>query len=175
VSIGEQPLTIVDIRKNFARSLTSFIPFLSHSSVGSQHSLQIASRLELSQKQHGLDDKAATVNGEANGHAGLDVAALQLDAVMDLPTLNTRAGLYVFFNSLVGTRCKKSIVLTPFSSLHAHLPTTILLLITFIPVTRCVDIPRTPHDANYIDRPSKHGNRSHHGRLRYPGKCDVPK
>jgi mediator of RNA polymerase II transcription subunit 5 len=101
----EQPLTIVDIRKNFARSLTSFIPFLSHSSVGSQHSLQIASRLEISQKQHGLDDKAATVNGEANGDAGLEVAALQLDAVMDLPTLNTRAGLYVFFNSLVGTYC----------------------------------------------------------------------
>jgi mediator of RNA polymerase II transcription subunit 5 len=76
---------------------------LSHSSIGSQNSLQIASRLEISQKQHDFHDKPATVNGETNGDAELDVATLQLEAVMDLPTINTRAGLYVFLNSLVGT------------------------------------------------------------------------
>jgi mediator of RNA polymerase II transcription subunit 5 len=40
------------------------------------------------------------MDGETNV-AGLDVAALQLEAVMDLPTMNTRAGLYIFLNSIV--------------------------------------------------------------------------
>lgn len=56
----------------------------------------------MSQKQHDFHDKPVTVNGETSGDAALEVAALQLEAVMDLPTLNTRAGLYVFLNSLVG-------------------------------------------------------------------------
>lgn len=98
-----------DLRKSFARSLSSFIPFLSHSSIGSQNALQIASRLELSQKQHDFHDKPATMDGEVNGDAGLEVAALQLDAVMDLPTVNTRAGLYIFLNSLVCSQCKTRI------------------------------------------------------------------
>lgn len=93
---------LLDLRKSFAQSLSSFIPFLSHSSVGSQNSLQIAGRLEISQKQHDFHDKPATVAGDTNGDTGLEVAALQLEAVMDLPTLNTRAGLYIFTNSLVG-------------------------------------------------------------------------
>jgi mediator of RNA polymerase II transcription subunit 5 len=64
--------------------------------------LQLANRLELSQKEHDLYDKSLTnVGGDAGESAGLEVAALQLDAVIDLPTLNTRAGLYVFLNSLV--------------------------------------------------------------------------
>jgi mediator of RNA polymerase II transcription subunit 5 len=95
-------LTGLDLRKSFAQSLSSFISFLSHSSIGSQNSLQIASRLEISQKQHDFDSKHATTNGETNGDTGLEVAALQLEAVMDLPTVNTRAGLYIFLNSLVG-------------------------------------------------------------------------
>jgi mediator of RNA polymerase II transcription subunit 5 len=79
-----------------ARSLSSFIPFLS------QTSLQLANRLELIQKEHDLYDKSLNhINAEAGGSAGLEVAALQLDAVIDLPVLNTRAGLYVFLNSLV--------------------------------------------------------------------------
>jgi len=41
------------------------------------------------------------MNGEGNRNAGLEVAALQLDAVMELPQVNTRAGLYVFLNALV--------------------------------------------------------------------------
>ena len=93
---------LLELRKSFTQSLASFIPFLSHGSIGSQNSLQIASRLEMSQKQHGFYDKPATLNGEASVDAGLEVAALQLDAVMDLPTVNTRSGLYVFLNSLVG-------------------------------------------------------------------------
>ncbi|KAH7389637.1 mediator complex, subunit Med5 [Phaeosphaeria sp. MPI-PUGE-AT-0046c] len=93
-----------DLRKSFARSLSSFITFLSHNSVGSQNSLQIASRLEISQKQHDFHDKPATINGESSGDTGLEVAALQLDAVMDLQNVNTRAGLYVFLNSLLVAR-----------------------------------------------------------------------
>ena len=91
----------LDLRKSFARSLSSFITFLSHNSIGSQNSLQIASRLEISQKQHDFQDKPATIDGESSGDSGLEVAALQLDTVMDLQTVNTRAGLYVFLNSLV--------------------------------------------------------------------------
>jgi mediator of RNA polymerase II transcription subunit 5 len=64
--------------------------------------LQLAERLELSQKRHDFYEKLPNVNGEENGNAGLEVAALQLDAVMELPQVNTRAGLYVFLNALVG-------------------------------------------------------------------------
>ncbi|KAL5114291.1 mediator complex subunit [Pleosporales sp. CAS-2024a] len=91
----------LDLRKSFTKSLSSFIAFLSHNSIGSQNSLQIANRLEISQKQHGFYDKPATVDGETNQDAGLEVAALQLDAVMDLPSVNTRAGLYIFLNSIL--------------------------------------------------------------------------
>ncbi|KAF2269256.1 Med5-domain-containing protein [Lojkania enalia] len=88
-----------DLRKNFAQALSTFIPFLS------QTSLQIANRLEISQKEHDFHDKMLTnVNEDTGGNGGLEVAALQLEAVMDLPVLNTRAGLYVFLNSLLVAR-----------------------------------------------------------------------
>ncbi|KAF2204756.1 Med5-domain-containing protein [Delitschia confertaspora ATCC 74209] len=84
-----------ELRKRFAQSLSSFIPFLS------QTSLQMANRLEMSQKEHDFHDKSLTnLNGE-NGETNLGVAALQLEAVMDLPAINTRAGLYVFLNSIL--------------------------------------------------------------------------
>ena len=41
------------------------------------------------------------MNGQGNENAGLEVAALQLDAVMELPQADTRAGLYIFLNALV--------------------------------------------------------------------------
>jgi mediator of RNA polymerase II transcription subunit 5 len=84
-----------------ARSLSSFVPFLSHNSLGSQTSLEIANRLEMSQKQHELYEKPATIDGVQDENANFEVAALQLDSVMDLPMVSTRAGLYVFLNSLV--------------------------------------------------------------------------
>jgi mediator of RNA polymerase II transcription subunit 5 len=84
------------VRKQFAQALSTFIPFLS------QTSIPIANRLELSQKEHGLQDKALSRAGEeANENAKLEVAALQVEAVVDLPHINTRAGLYVFLSSLV--------------------------------------------------------------------------
>ncbi|RYN76469.1 Mediator of RNA polymerase II transcription subunit 5 [Alternaria alternata] len=90
-----------DIRKSFIQSFSSFIPFLSNNSGGSHQSLQLAERLELSQKRHDFYEKLPNVNGEENGNAGLEVAALQLDAVMELPQVNTRAGLYIFLNALL--------------------------------------------------------------------------
>ncbi|KAF2273257.1 mediator of RNA polymeras-like protein II transcription subunit 5 [Westerdykella ornata] len=87
-----------DVKKSFSQSLSSFIPFLQQTS---QTALQIASRLEMSQKQHGLFDKSLHLDGHAGQGPNLDVAALQLDAVMDLPALNTRAGLFVYLNSLL--------------------------------------------------------------------------
>lgn len=87
---------IADVRKGFAQALTTFIPFLS------QTSIQIANRLEIYQKQHDLQDKSVSgANGETNENAGLEVATMQLEAVIDLPQINTRAGIYVFLNSLV--------------------------------------------------------------------------
>lgn len=72
------------------------IPFLASTSI------QIANRLEIFQKDHDFNEKASpgTSNG-ANENGGLEVAALQLEAVIDLPQINTRAGLYIFLNSLV--------------------------------------------------------------------------
>ncbi|KAF2656859.1 Med5-domain-containing protein [Lophiostoma macrostomum CBS 122681] len=88
-----------DTRKTFVESLSTFIPFLS------QTSLQLANRLELSQKEHDFHDKSlSNINGDASENAGLEVAALQVEAVMDLPNLNTRAGLYIFLNSLLVAR-----------------------------------------------------------------------
>lgn len=90
-----------EVRKGLSKALSSFIPFLSNNSAGSQTSLSLANRLEISQKQHDLCEKLPNVNGEGGESAGLEVAALQLDAVMELPQANTRAGLYVFLNALV--------------------------------------------------------------------------
>jgi mediator of RNA polymerase II transcription subunit 5 len=56
----------------------------------------------MSQKQHELYEKPISIEGVPGGNANLEVAALQLEAVMDLPLVSTRAGLYVFLNSLVG-------------------------------------------------------------------------
>ncbi|KAF1835064.1 Med5-domain-containing protein [Decorospora gaudefroyi] len=93
-----------DIRKSFVQSLSSFIPFLSNNSAGSQTSLQLANRLEISQKQHDFYEKLPNVDGDANENTGLEVAALQLDAAMELPQVNTRAGLYIFLNALLVAR-----------------------------------------------------------------------
>lgn len=90
----------LELRRRLTQSLASFIPFLSHNSLGSQSSLEIANRLEMSQKQHELYEKPVTIEGVPNENANLEVAALQLESVMDLPPVSTRAGLYVFLNSL---------------------------------------------------------------------------
>ncbi|KAF2178098.1 Med5-domain-containing protein [Zopfia rhizophila CBS 207.26] len=88
-----------DVRKSFAQALSTFIPFLS------QTSLQIVNRLEMSQKEHDYHDKSINnSNGETGGNGALEVAALQLEAVIDLPIINTRAGLYVFLNALLVAR-----------------------------------------------------------------------
>ncbi|KAF2013729.1 mediator of RNA polymeras-like protein II transcription subunit 5 [Aaosphaeria arxii CBS 175.79] len=88
-----------DIRKQFAQALTTFVSFLS------QTSLQIANRIEISQKEHDFHDKpTANADGDVSENHELEVAALQLGAVIDLPMMNTRAGLYVYLNSLLVAR-----------------------------------------------------------------------
>ena len=83
-------------RKRFSQALSTFIPFLS------QTSLDIANRLEMSQRQHDFHEKPITaVNGETTDGPAIEVAAMQLEAVIDLPIVNARAGLYVFLNALV--------------------------------------------------------------------------
>ena len=56
----------------------------------------------MSQKQHELYEKPISLEGVTHETANLEVAALQLEAVMDLPSVSTRAGLYVFLNSMAG-------------------------------------------------------------------------
>jgi hypothetical protein len=121
-----------DVRKTFIQSLSTFIPFLS------QTSLQIANRLELSQKEHDFHDKSlATANGDASENAGLEVAALQLENVLDLAQLNTRAGLYIFLNSLVSLEDADSHVHSDLvSSLRVHLQMITPSSTTFTLVTR---------------------------------------
>ncbi|KAF1973144.1 mediator of RNA polymeras-like protein II transcription subunit 5 [Bimuria novae-zelandiae CBS 107.79] len=88
-----------DIRTGFVQALTDFIPFVS------QTHIQIANRLEIFRKEHDLSEPAVPgPDGETNGNAGLDVAALQLEAVIDLPQINTRAGLFIFLNALLVAR-----------------------------------------------------------------------
>lgn len=82
-----------DVRRQFAQALSTFIPFLS------QTSIPIANRLEMGQKEHDFHDKSfLNSNEDANESA---VVALQLETVTDFPLINTRAGLYVFLHSLV--------------------------------------------------------------------------
>lgn len=93
----------VDVRKAFAQAFSQFIQFLS------QTSLQLANRLEISQKEHDFYDKSlSSVSGDTGESSGLEVAALQLEAVLDLPILNTRPGLYIFLNSLVSIKQRPS-------------------------------------------------------------------
>ncbi|KAF2490783.1 Med5-domain-containing protein [Lophium mytilinum] len=87
-----------ELRKAFSQSLSSFIPLLE------QTSPTIASRLEESQTKHALlIDPGNDLNG-GTGDNGLAVASIQLESLMDLPTINTRAGLYIFLNSLLVAR-----------------------------------------------------------------------
>ncbi|KAF4314226.1 Mediator complex subunit Med5 [Botryosphaeria dothidea] len=86
-------------RKSLSESLTFFIPHLN------QSSLQLGDRLGMLQKQYSLTtDHASGGMHDGPGSHGLDVSVLQLETVMDLPIINTRAGLYVFINSLLIAR-----------------------------------------------------------------------
>ncbi|KAF4546371.1 Mediator complex subunit Med5 [Lasiodiplodia theobromae] len=49
-------------------------------------------------------DNASSGMNDGTGSHGLDVSVLQLETVMDLPIINSRAGLYVFVNSLLIAR-----------------------------------------------------------------------
>jgi mediator of RNA polymerase II transcription subunit 5 len=68
--------------------------------------MQVANRLEEVQRQRNLTVEAmpGLDAAAANGAGALDVGSMQADAVMELPPANTRAGLYIFINSLVYTR-----------------------------------------------------------------------
>ncbi|KAI9801411.1 MAG: hypothetical protein M1825_003390 [Sarcosagium campestre] len=88
-----------DIRQTLAHSLSLYIPFLS------QTSLQIANRLEAFQRQHHIFDGPSVKEMESLLD-GVEVDALQMNGidainVADAPILNSRAGLYIFLNSLL--------------------------------------------------------------------------
>jgi len=83
------------LRTELCKALTSFIP------LWTQNDPHNAQRLELCQKSYGLVQET---EHPADQDDSLDVAALQVDTVMDLPIINTRAGVYVFLNALLVAR-----------------------------------------------------------------------
>lgn len=130
---------MIDLRKTFSQSLASFVPFLSHNLLGSQGLLQIASRLEISQKQHDLYDKSDAVDGEGHESSSLEVAALQLETVMDLPLVNTRAGLFIFLNSLVCVHTHHTVQLLICSKLVARPLTDNFMIVNYLHTRYKVD------------------------------------
>ncbi|OJD36145.1 mediator of rna polymerase ii transcription subunit 5 [Diplodia corticola] len=87
------------MRKSLSDALTGFVPHLT------QASLQWGDRLSMLQKQYSLTTENASGGiNDGPGNHGLDVSVLQLETVMDLPIINSRAGLYVFINSLLTAR-----------------------------------------------------------------------
>jgi mediator of RNA polymerase II transcription subunit 5 len=83
--------------------LSSFIPYWTHASP--QHA-QNSARLELAQTNRSLVDKTEHVTLE---EGAMDVtAALQVDAVLDLPVVHTRPGVFLFISALVGNLIPKT-------------------------------------------------------------------
>ena len=103
-----------DFRQEFIRSLSAFIPLMA------QTSTQLASRLELLQKQHDLIDHEA-IDDMAGAGSVLEIERLRLDTVMDLPPVDSthsRIGLYIYINALLAGR-----PLTEDSTILTHLHT----------------------------------------------------
>ncbi|KAF2399114.1 Med5-domain-containing protein [Trichodelitschia bisporula] len=85
-----------DLRKDLSQALSSFVAYWGH--VSPQHP-QNANRLDMSQKQRGLTDEG--LDGSSSQTA-LDVAAaIQVESVIDLPSMYTRAGVFIFLSSLL--------------------------------------------------------------------------
>ncbi|KAF2085903.1 mediator of RNA polymeras-like protein II transcription subunit 5, partial [Saccharata proteae CBS 121410] len=87
-----------DFRKTLAQSLTMFNSHLAHASI------PLADRLGIFMKQYCLIENLGGEMNDGSGSNTLDVSVLQLEAVMDLPIINTRPGLYIFINSLLMAR-----------------------------------------------------------------------
>jgi mediator of RNA polymerase II transcription subunit 5 len=84
-----------EAKKKLAQALTSFLQFWL--TAAPQHAQNIA-RLDLAQKNRGLIDETHTDPQDG----GLDVAAaMQVEAVVDLPLLHTRPHAFVFVNALL--------------------------------------------------------------------------
>lgn len=96
VKVRHADCFVTDQREDLAHSLTIFVPFWAQNSP--QHA-QNASRLELVQKHHSLIED--TPKGGVD-ESGLDVAAaMQIEAVLEIALMHTRAALFLFLNSLV--------------------------------------------------------------------------
>ncbi|KAF2142643.1 uncharacterized protein K452DRAFT_318229 [Aplosporella prunicola CBS 121167] len=87
------------LRKSLAQSLALFNPQLSQAG-----GIALAERLAMFQKQYNLLENTGTGPNDTSVSLSNEVALLQLESVMDLPLINTRAGLYVFINSLLIAR-----------------------------------------------------------------------
>ncbi|KAK0653543.1 Mediator of RNA polymerase II transcription subunit 5 [Lasiodiplodia hormozganensis] len=92
---SERPRTVVEVQKTLA-ILAQWMNAVNSSQTA---------ELSLLQKQYSLTtDNASSGMNDGTGSHGLDVSVLQLETVMDLPIINSRAGLYVFVNSLLIAR-----------------------------------------------------------------------
>jgi mediator of RNA polymerase II transcription subunit 5 len=92
------------LKNKLGQALAAYLPLCVDVSLPLRH------RLEELQKGFGLFPDQPGNNANANAKAldhsgieGMNVRALQFEAgVMDGPVVNTRAGLYVYINSMVG-------------------------------------------------------------------------
>lgn len=86
-----------DLRTKLGRALTAYIPLCV------EVSLPLRQRLDALQKEFNLFGDQTSKQLDQSSMQSINVTSLQFEAsVMDGPVINTRAGLYVYLNSMVG-------------------------------------------------------------------------
>jgi mediator of RNA polymerase II transcription subunit 5 len=89
---------LIDLKTKLGQALTSYLPLCVDVSLPLRH------RLDALQKEFNLYGEQPSKQLDHSAIEGMNVNALQFEAsVMNGPLINTRAGLYVYINSMV--RC----------------------------------------------------------------------
>lgn len=84
------------LKTRLGQALTSYLPLCVDVSLPLRH------RLDSLQKEFNLFGEQASKPMDHSAIEGMNVNSLQFEAsVMDGPVINTRAGLYVYLNSMV--------------------------------------------------------------------------
>lgn len=87
---------LIELKTKLGQALTSYLPLCVDVSLPLRH------RLDTLQKEFNLYGEQPSKQLDHPTIEGMNVNALQFEAsVMDGPVINTRAGLYVYLNSMV--------------------------------------------------------------------------
>lgn len=87
---------LIELKTKLGQALTSYLPLCVDVSLPLRH------RLDALQKEFNMYGEQPSKQLDHSAIEGMDVHALQFEAsVMDGPLINTRAGLYVYLNSMV--------------------------------------------------------------------------